>query len=121
MTDTNNLTRHDLLVLSAYTMYAFTSFGDIHEFIEEILERPVMTHELVNENVLKELQEKLNSDYHKVILKMNAQTKHDVNDYNIEYKFFDTFEITRYRCTNECVIQNLDECSKCKDVKNHFL
>ena len=43
------------------------NFSDVHEFIEEIMERPVFTHEMGSEDFHKELQEKLKPELIKLI------------------------------------------------------
>ena len=40
------MTKHELLVISAYTSYLFCEVDELHKFIEETLARPVLTHEL---------------------------------------------------------------------------
>ena len=38
------MTKHELLVMSAYTSYLFCEADELHKFIEETLGRPVLTH-----------------------------------------------------------------------------
>ena len=42
----DGMTKHELLVISAYTSYLFCEVDELHKFIEETLARPVLTHEL---------------------------------------------------------------------------
>lgn len=54
------MTKRESLIVSAYTGYMICeNFGDLHEFIEEVMERPVFTHELASEEFNSELREKL--------------------------------------------------------------
>ena len=39
------------------------NFSDMHQYIEEILERPVWTHELANEQVVQEIKDKSRNDF----------------------------------------------------------
>ena len=40
-----------------------TNFGELHEFIEKQLGRPVFTHELASEAIQKELQDKVKPQF----------------------------------------------------------
>lgn len=54
------MTKKESLIISAYTGFMVTKqFSDVHEFIEETLERPVFTHELAFESTTNEIREKL--------------------------------------------------------------
>lgn len=54
------MTKKESLIISAYTGFMVCKqFSDMHQFIEEVLERPVFTHELGDTTVLKEIQDKL--------------------------------------------------------------
>lgn len=53
------MTKHELLVVSAYTGYCLCKFDDLHKFVEETLGRPVWTHEFAEEAIWKELRERL--------------------------------------------------------------
>lgn len=57
------MTKEEKLIVSAYTGILMTDFSDLHEFIEKKLGRPVWTHELANELVLKELREAVKEDF----------------------------------------------------------
>ena len=54
------MTKRESLIISAYTGYMVCKeFSDLHEFIEEIMKRPVFTHELASKEFNAELREKL--------------------------------------------------------------
>ena len=54
------MTKRESLIISAYTGYMVCKeFSDLHEFIEEVMKRPVFTHELACEQFNSELREKL--------------------------------------------------------------
>ena len=54
------MTKRESLIISAYTGYMVCKeFSDLHEFIEEVMKRPVFTHELSSEQFNSELREKL--------------------------------------------------------------
>ena len=61
------MTKRELLVMSAYTSYLFCEAGELHKFIEEILGRPVLTHELSENAIWVELRVKLRPDLNKII------------------------------------------------------
>ena len=53
------MTHEEAVLVSAYTGVLLTkSFKNVQDFCEKLLGRPVFTHELANEGVLKEIQEK---------------------------------------------------------------
>ena len=69
------MTKQEGLILSAYTGYLLVkNFGDVQEFIEKTLERPVFTHELAEDSVLVEIREKL---YPKIVEIINSQTSEE--------------------------------------------
>ena len=60
------------IIVSAYTGYLMCDFGKVHEYIQEILERPVYTHELANNNIQEEIHEKTKQDFIKICGSENA-------------------------------------------------
>jgi hypothetical protein len=49
----------EAVLISAYTGYLLApSFADVHKFCEELLGRPIMTHELGFKTTQDEIQEK---------------------------------------------------------------
>ena len=57
------LTKRQAAIIGAYTGYVIGPFGDIHAYIEEILGRPVWTHELGSQAMQDEVTEKSKADY----------------------------------------------------------
>ena len=57
------MTKREAAIVSAYTGFMLGAFSDMHEYIEEILERPVFTHELANERVFEEIKAKSKADF----------------------------------------------------------
>lgn len=54
------MTKKESIIISAYTGFMICKeFSDMHEFIEQVMERPVFTHEMGSEHFLKEVQERL--------------------------------------------------------------
>ena len=62
------MTYKESVLISAYTGYLFCDMTDMHELIEETLCRPVQTFELADENVLKQIREKLKPEIMKMIM-----------------------------------------------------
>ena len=60
------MTKEERLIVSAYTGVLMTDMGDLHDFIEEKLGRPVYTHELADELVVKELKKAVKKDFLKL-------------------------------------------------------
>ena len=61
------MTKHELLVMSAYTSYLFCEADELHKFIEETLGRPVLTHELSEKEIWVKLRDKLRPEINKII------------------------------------------------------
>ncbi len=57
------MTKREAAIVSAYTGFLLGSFSDLHEYIEEVMGRPVWTHELANKEVMAELKEKAKPDF----------------------------------------------------------
>ena len=57
------MTHREKVIISAYTGVLMCNFGDVHEYIEKILGRPVWTHELADEKVWNEIKEASKSDF----------------------------------------------------------
>lgn len=57
------MTKHEKLVVSAYTGFLMCDFDDLHAYIENVLGRPVFTHELASNLLTRELREKLKSEF----------------------------------------------------------
>ena len=53
------MTKREAAIVSAYTGYLIGEFSDFHAYIEEIMGRPIFTHEFPNiEEELKEASKK---------------------------------------------------------------
>lgn len=62
------MTKQESLVLSAYTGYMLCKdFSELHEYIEEVMERPVFTHELGNSMIAKEISDKVKPNVLEII------------------------------------------------------
>ena len=57
------MTHREKVIISAYTGVLMCNFGDVHEYIEKILNRPIWTHELADENVWNEIKEASKPDF----------------------------------------------------------
>lgn len=63
------MTREECAIVMAYTgitMLSGEDFGIYHRYIEDIMGRPVWTHELANESVVEEIKEKSKYDFLKL-------------------------------------------------------
>lgn len=52
------MTKREKCVVSAYTGVLMCDFADLHQYIEQLLGRPVWTYELAFSDVWKEIKEK---------------------------------------------------------------
>ena len=67
------MTRDEAILLSAYTGFLLVQdFSDVHKFCEDTLGRPIWTHEFADEDVQKEIQDKLRPQIMKLIYSTNA-------------------------------------------------
>lgn len=57
------MTKREKIVVSAYTGILMCDWGDLHEYIESILERPVQTFELRKESIWEEIRKKSEHDF----------------------------------------------------------
>jgi len=57
------ITKREAAIISAYTNYLLGEFSDMHEYIEEIMGRPIYTHEMVIKATVDEIQEKSKDDF----------------------------------------------------------
>ncbi|NCU28733.1 MAG: hypothetical protein EOM85_03645 [Candidatus Moranbacteria bacterium] len=57
-------------ILSAYTGILMCKFEDMHEYAEEKLGRPIMTHEFASEHVARQLKEKSKDDFNNIMVNL---------------------------------------------------
>ena len=68
-----SMTREEAILLSAYTGFLLVQdFSDVHKFCEDTLGRSIWTHEFADEDVQKEIQDKLRPQIMKLIYSTNA-------------------------------------------------
>lgn len=60
------MTKHEAIVVSAYTGFLMCNFSDVHEYVEKKLGRPVWTHEFADKNIWDEIREKIRPDFVKI-------------------------------------------------------
>lgn len=53
------MTKKEAVLVSAYTATLLTKhFSDVHKFCEELLERPIFTHEFADHEMWEQIKEK---------------------------------------------------------------
>lgn len=57
------MTKREAAIVSAYTGFLIGDFSTLHGYIEEILERPLFTHEMGSDEVRAEIREKSRADF----------------------------------------------------------
>lgn len=57
------ITKREAAIISAYTGYLIGDFGETHEYIQEILGRPVWSHEMADSKLWDQIREKAKPDY----------------------------------------------------------
>lgn len=60
------LTKEQANIISAYTGFLVGDFGDMHEYIEKVMGRPVLTHEMGNTKFMQSLREKVKEDLYSI-------------------------------------------------------
>ena len=60
------MTKEECIIVSAYTGFMLCEFDDMHKYIEEKLKRPVWTHELADEKVVKEIRKAVKPDLERI-------------------------------------------------------
>ena len=61
------MTRKEAIAISAYTEYCFAPFDEVHQFIEEVLGRPVFTHELSRDDIWEDIRKSMQKNLDKYI------------------------------------------------------
>ena len=57
------MTKREAAIVSAYTGFLCGGFGGLHEYVEEIMGRPVWTHEMGNKDFADEIKQKARPDF----------------------------------------------------------
>lgn len=60
------MTEREGAIISAYTGTLFVSFPVFHKYVEEIMGRPVLTHEFTNKSVMEEIKNRSEEDFFKI-------------------------------------------------------
>ena len=57
------MTRRESAIISAYTGFLAGPFDAMQEYVEEIMGRPVFTHEMGSKEIAAEIKEKSKADF----------------------------------------------------------
>ena len=57
------MTKKEAAIVSAYTGILIGDFSELHEYVEEIMGRPVFTHEMGSKEISDEIKEKARIDF----------------------------------------------------------
>ena len=57
------MTKREAAIVSAYTGKMLGGFSDMHEYVTELLDREVWTHELADQMIVKEIRDKSLADF----------------------------------------------------------
>lgn len=57
------MTKREAAIVTMYTGFLCGNFSDAHEYAEEIMCRPIFTHELANKDLCAEIKEKCKPDF----------------------------------------------------------
>lgn len=64
------MTKREAAIISAYTGYLIGEFSDFHAYAEEVMGRPIFTHEFPN--IADELKEKSKKDFMSIKIEKGA-------------------------------------------------
>lgn len=71
------MTYQEAIVVSAYTGYLMCDFGDMHEYIEKVMGRPVWTHEMADERIMEKIREAAKPDFMAIIEAIKKEAPND--------------------------------------------
>ena len=57
------MTKREKAVVGAYTGVLMGKFDDMHAYIEEVMGRPVFTHELANKPTIEEIEDRARDEF----------------------------------------------------------
>lgn len=57
------MTKREAAIVGAYTGILLGEFSEMHKYIEEIMERPVFTHELASKDMCETIKQKAKADF----------------------------------------------------------
>ena len=57
------ITKREASIISAYTGILIGTFADMHGYIEEVMQRPVYTHEMGNRKIADEIKRLSKEDF----------------------------------------------------------
>ena len=57
------MNRREAAIVSAYTGVLIGEFSDMHKYVEEIMGRPVWTHEMAIKKIVEEIEGKARPDF----------------------------------------------------------
>ncbi len=63
------MNKREAAIVSAYTGILLGTFKELHKYIEEKLERPVMTHELASTSLVHDIKEATKKDFLSINIK----------------------------------------------------
>lgn len=119
-----SMTKEEAILLSSYTgVLLVPDFSDVHKFCEDTLGRPIWTHEFADQDVQKEIREKLRPQIMELVQNISALrpiTREQVE--KMRGKFFqagiDDVAQDTWRCSRCLVqefgnIQGINFCPSC--------
>lgn len=57
------MTKREAAIVSAYTGFLCGEFTDLHEYVKDIMARPVFTHEMGRKDIAEEIKRKSKPDF----------------------------------------------------------
>lgn len=69
------MTKREGAIIGAYTGILVGAFSDLHGYVEEILGRPIFTHEFAFNEINDEIKQKSKSDFMELAKSIGATTE----------------------------------------------
>ena len=62
------MTKREAAIVSAFTGRLLGDFSDLHEYVEQIMKRPVFTHEMGSQAVSEEIKTRAKPDFVTIVV-----------------------------------------------------
>jgi hypothetical protein len=62
------MNKREAAIVSAYTGFLLGSFSELHKYVEEIMGRPVWTHEMGNKDTFDKIKELAKNDFINIVV-----------------------------------------------------
>ena len=115
------ITEKEAAIISAHTGILFGRFCDIHKYVEQIMGRPVFTHEFANKDMADEIKQKSKRDFCNLVISKSIPEPKPLAQYLAEHIAYNIYghDVDRWGTTKwrELLEQALDAYESTEHVK----